>query len=227
MHPLFARLLEAGESGEDSAIAIGKHPTRAVVLHADPKLVLFHNMVTPEEAEALIQLGGPRWVQSHTVSGLTNSYSRTSATRTSTTAPIGHMRTPVVMALAQRLRDLTGVRHVQVDLLRYEKDQEFRVHHDGEQREFTFVIYLSDLLGDDDGGETEFPILKLRVKPRRGTAVFFRNTLPTTDGPPRADNRMIHSALPVRTSDRIKYVVNAWLIPDPSGVARPNFSPET
>lgn len=43
-------------------------------------------------------------------------------------------------------------------------------HHAFAQREVTWMIYLNDI---DEGGETEFLFQKRRIKPTKGTVVFF------------------------------------------------------
>jgi hypothetical protein len=57
------------------------------------------------------------------------------------------------------------------------------------ERCYTFLVYLND---DYDGGETDFPLLNVRHKARRGDGLLFANALPT--GP--ADPRTVHAGLP-------------------------------
>jgi hypothetical protein len=55
------------------------------------------------------------------------------------------------------------------ELLRYRQHQQFTEHHDGGYRRYSAIIYLSDLPGANDGGETVFTQLNITVKPKAGT----------------------------------------------------------
>ena len=57
------------------------------------------------------------------------------------------------------------------------------------ERVITFLGYLND---DYDGGETDFPVMKVRHKGRRGDGLFFCNALPST----APDDRALHAGLP-------------------------------
>lgn len=102
-----------------------------------------------------------------------------------------------------------------LQVLRYGKDAEYRPHHDyfdpaepgtqkilkrGGQRVGTLIIYLND---PEKGGATVFPELGLRVKPKRGQAVFFsyNEPLPST--------RTLHGGEPVLVGE--KWIATKWL----------------
>ena len=73
----------------------------------------------------------------------------------------------------------------------------------GGQRLFTTLCYLNDL---DAGGETEFPELKIKVKPKLGRVLIFGNTrLGTTEGHPHS----IHSGRTVE-GENVKYAMSIW-----------------
>lgn len=64
---------------------------------------------------------------------------------------------------------------------RYQPGQYFRLHHDGaftrspvERSLLTLMVYLNEGF---EGGETNFPELKLRFTPRRGMALLFQHML--------------------------------------------------
>jgi hypothetical protein len=63
------------------------------------------------------------------------------------------------------------------------------------ERIITFLIYLN---GDYAGGETEFPVLGVRHKGRRGEGLFFVNALPS--GAP--DSRMVHAGRPPTSGEK-------------------------
>ncbi len=63
------------------------------------------------------------------------------------------------------------------------------------------MIYLCDV---EEGGETNFPRLGLKVPPRRGTLLIWNNMRP--DGSPNGET--VHAALPVMRGT--KYVLTRW-----------------
>jgi hypothetical protein len=85
--------------------------------------------------------------------------------------------------------------------VRYEPGERFRPHMDGSGRTHTLLVYLND---DFEGGETLFPDLDLRIRPRRGTALLFANL--DTAGAPIAWSR--HGGEPPRGGR--KYACNIW-----------------
>lgn len=47
-------------------------------------------------------------------------------------------------------------------------------YHDGEELEFSALIYLNDFGKDYTGGEIVFPLQDLQIEPKTGMAVFFK-----------------------------------------------------
>eukprot|EP01062_Namystynia_karyoxenos_P020431 TRINITY_DN17739_c1_g2_i1.p1 TRINITY_DN17739_c1_g2~~TRINITY_DN17739_c1_g2_i1.p1 ORF type:complete len:1031 (+),score=195.52 TRINITY_DN17739_c1_g2_i1:96-3095(+) len=145
--------------------------------------------------------------------------------RTSTFAalPLGPAADPVAASVAARAAGLIGLpaTHVEpLQLVRYEDGQEFGLHHDagcyypecgrvaadlpGKRRLLTVFIYLTTA-PQDGGGETEFPVLGLRIPPQAGFAAAWANL--TANG--EADPRVVHRACPVR--GHLKLGINAWV----------------
>lgn len=98
-------------------------------------------------------------------------------------------------------------------LLKYEKGQFYRTHHDyiGHQKNrqcgpriLTFFLYLSDV---EEGGGTDFPQLNITVMPKKGSALLWPSVL--NADPFAEDKRMMHQALDVVSG--IKYGANAWI----------------
>jgi prolyl 4-hydroxylase len=106
--------------------------------------------------------------------------------------------------------------HLQV--IGYGPSNEYRAHHDcfdesgdgasihlrrGGQRVGTLLMYLKE---PELGGETSFPnIGTLKVRPRRGSALWFQNV--TSTG--RVNPQLLHAGEPVICGT--KYVCTAWL----------------
>lgn len=119
--------------------------------------------------------------------------------------------------MVARIAEVTRVPSVNFEsfqILRYEVGQFYGPHHDNGgpsdalkpagPRILTFFLYLSDV---DEGGETNFPGLKISVKPKKGRAVLWPSTL--NQIPDRIDRRTSHEARPVTKG--IKYGANSWI----------------
>ncbi|HVL77202.1 MAG TPA: 2OG-Fe(II) oxygenase, partial [Noviherbaspirillum sp.] len=140
--------------------------------------------------------------------------------RTSRGAMLQRAETELVARIEARLAALTrwpAERGEGLQLLRYEKGNEYRPHFDwfdpalpgparhlerGGQRLATIVMYLSDV---EAGGGTTFPEAGLQIQPRRGHAVFFANT----DRFHVPDPRSLHAGEPVERG--VKYIATKWL----------------
>lgn len=84
----------------------------------------------------------------------------------------------------------------------YPNTKEYRVYTEWMgQRTWTFMVYLNDV---EEGGETYFKHLDLKIKPEQGKAVFWSNLYPFGLPNPRT----MHEALPPISGD--KYVITKW-----------------
>jgi prolyl 4-hydroxylase len=103
-----------------------------------------------------------------------------------------------------------------ISVLRYLPGEEYRPHYDyfnmdqhgkpqvqdtNGQRTVTVFIYLNKV---DEGGETEFPRLAVKVFPEKGKAVAFLNC--DTQGQPDPDT--LHAGLPVTRGE--KWLATLW-----------------
>jgi prolyl 4-hydroxylase len=87
------------------------------------------------------------------------------------------------------------------DFFRYHT-KEYKVYTEWMgQRTWTTMIYLNDV---EEGGETYFKYLYLKVKPKRGTIVFWNNLFQNG----RPNQKTLHEALPPTTET--KYVITKW-----------------
>jgi len=112
-----------------------------------------------------------------------------------------------------------------LQLVRYEPGQFFKPHFDahkeperatsygGEQRTHTLLVFLCDVPESDGGGHLHFPALGLRVLPRFGSAVLWRNTQDTFEKAGRVDDTSIHEGEP--TFECGKLAMNVWITDRP------------
>lgn len=70
----------------------------------------------------------------------------------------------------------------------------------GGQRKITVIIYLND---DFTGGETNFPQLKIKIKPEKGKLVFWNNLDENAD----TNLNMIHAGMPVLNGQKWVLVI--------------------
>lgn len=89
--------------------------------------------------------------------------------------------------------------------VRYLPGQYFAPHNDGYSRVRTIFIYLNDL-PVDGGGETCFPVLGLKITPRRGCAVMWENYIDFESA--KEDVRTTHQGLPPTAG--VKFGLNVW-----------------
>ena len=138
--------------------------------------------------------------------------------RTSSTVYLRREDTPTITNRICKLlkKDLNTLELPQVG--RYLATQEYKAHYDafdldtedgrrfasnGGQRVCTVLIYINDV---EKGGETYFPKLNLKIKPKKGTALLFFPA--TLNG--KLDENALHSAEPAMLNNE-KYVCQIWI----------------
>jgi len=144
--------------------------------------------------------------------------------RTSSTCDLGNLNDPFVREIDNRICRMLGVDASYSEAIQgqhYAVGQEFKPHTDyfeadqfdaycgsQGQRTYTFFIYLNEV---EEGGETEFPRLGLKIRPRPGRAVIWNNL--TEEGVPNTNT--IHHAVPVVRGE--KCVITKWFRANGSG----------
>jgi prolyl 4-hydroxylase len=143
-----------------------------------------------------------------------------SETRTSSQAWLGY-DDGIIADICTRVATIIGVPSThaeQMQVVYYKKGEKYDRHHDAYdistvegkratrgwgQRTKTALLYLNDV---EAGGETEFPMVDVVVKPKRGSMVVFDNidhehrTVPL--------HSSLHAALPVEKG--FKWACNLW-----------------
>jgi len=212
---------------------LGMPPPSAItstIVSSDPPVTLFTNFLSPEECVHLIDLCDGRWTRSMVTRGLASSlhasasvtqakskeeaaenqpYQVASENRTGSSVHLNFDESRTVLNVAARVAQVTGLPFENVEGLvavRYHEGQVFKQHHDGSHRPKTVFVYLNDV---EQGGETLFPHLGMKVRPKRGSAVMWSNCI-YNDGNPVADQRLEHEALPPGEGCT-KYGVNCFV----------------
>jgi prolyl 4-hydroxylase len=203
-----------------SAIRIPQLPDTVFVemLSDNPRVMIFHNFLSPAECQQLIQLAEPRMAPST----VQLEKLATVPDRTSYTTNLLKHETDVVKQVESRAVMFANypMDHLEpLQVVRYAPNQFYKPHFDyfekgkrgtkealarGGQRTVTMFVYLNTLPAEETGGSTIFPELKLRIKPKAGTAVYFMNITP--DG--QDDPRLLHGGEPPTMST--KYGLNIW-----------------
>lgn len=183
----------------------------------DPRLMVFANLLSAAECEALIDAARPRLSRSLTVDIKTGGEElhpdRTSQGmffERNENAVVQRIETRIAKLLRWPIQNGEGLQ-----ILRYPPGAQYKPHYDyfnpaepgtpailqrGGQRVATLIIYLHE---PEEGGATVFPDIGVQVAPRRGNAVFFNY--------PQAHpaSRTLHGGEPVVKGE--KWIATKWL----------------
>jgi len=194
------------------------------VLHKDPYVLRFKNFISDEEIDALRRQTEGKFARS-TDQGSFDEFGAQekviSQGRTSSNAWCTHdcETDPIVRQLSRKIEDAVGIPYGNFEsfqVLDYGPGQQYRTHHDQGQEDardpgnvagpriLTFFLYLSDV---EEGGETNFPDIGMKVKPEKGSAILWPSVLNnhlTTIEP-----KTHHAALPVIKGK--KFAANSWI----------------
>jgi prolyl 4-hydroxylase len=184
-----------------------------------PRLMLLKHFLSEEECNHLIERARPKIAPSTTVDPDTGAHIVVEA-RSSTSTYFGLKETPMITQIEERI---SGILQLPVEngeglqVLNYGPGQQYLPHFDffdpnlkgtptviavGGQRVATCIMYLNHV---EEGGETHFPEVDIRVKPLKGDAILFYNMLP--DG--EVDRQSLHASLPVIAGE--KWVSTKWV----------------
>ena len=204
---------------DESPLLVDVGDREVVVLMevASPRVVLFGNLLSPEECEALIAAAEPRMARSKTVETRTGG-EEVNASRTSDGMFFQRGEIDIVQKLEARIAKLVNwplENGEGLQILRYGPGAEYKPHYDyfdpsepgtstilkrGGQRVGTMVIYLNN---PTKGGGTVFPDIHLEVGPRQGNAVFFSYERP------HPSTKTLHGGSPVVEGE--KWIATKWL----------------
>ena len=195
----------------------GDRSVQVLMTMRQPRVVVFGDLLSVPECEAMIELARPRMARSETVQTETGG-SEVNPVRTSSGMFFAREENPLcaqIEARIARLLDWPLENGEGLQVLHYLPGAEYKPHHDyfdpakagtpailarGGQRVGTLVIYLN---APDKGGATTFPDVALEVAPIQGNAVFFSYDRP------HPITRTLHGGAPVVAGE--KWVATKWL----------------
>jgi len=186
-----------------------------------PRIFVYHNILTMEDCEHIINLGKAQVTRSQVVAGTGNSAVHNART-SSGVFMSQYINDPIMKKLAKKISEWSHLPEENGEvfyLLRYEVGQQYLPHNDyfshdesGEkfigksgQRIATVLTYLAS---PEEGGETIFPNAEgglLKVKANAGDAVLFWSCTP--DG--KEDSRSLHGGNPVIKGT--KWAMTRWI----------------
>jgi len=198
-------------------VDVGDRQVEVLLQLGSPRVVLFGNLLSPQECEAIIAAARPRMKRSLTVATRTGG-EEINADRTSDGMFFRRGENEIIAQLERRIARLVNwpIENGEgVQVLNYRPGAEYKPHYDyfdpaepgtpallarGGQRVGTLVIYLNN---PSQGGGTTFPDIHLEVGPRQGNAVFFsyERAHPST--------RTLHGGAPVIEGE--KWIATKWL----------------
>ncbi len=204
---------------DDTPLYLDAGDRRVHVLSAQlqPRVVVFGNLLSDVECEALIELARPRMARSRTVATKTGG-EEINVDRTSDGMFFQRGETELIQRIEARIAALLRwplQNGEGLQILRYGPGAEYKPHYDyfdpaepgtpsilkrGGQRVATLVMYLGE---PERGGGTVFPDVHLEVAPKRGNAVFFSYDRP------HPSTRTLHGGSPVLAGE--KWIATKWL----------------
>ncbi len=204
---------------EHSPLFVDTGDRRVTVLAtlSNPRIVIFGDLLSNDECDALVGAARPRMARSLTVANATGG-EEVNADRTSDGMFFQRGENEVVRRIEARIARLLNwpVENGEgLQVLHYGPGAEYKPHYDyfdpaqpgtptilkrGGQRVGTLVMYLND---PEKGGSTVFPDVGFEVAPKRGNAVFFSYDRP------HANTKTLHGGLPVVAGE--KWIATKWL----------------
>jgi len=203
--------------GAPMFIDAGDRQVRVLQTMQSPRLVVFGDLLSADECEALIADARQRLARSLVVETNTGG-EMLNVDRTSDGMFFERGETELVKRIEARIARLLNwplENGEGLQILRYAPGAQYRPHYDyfdpsqtgtatilqrGGQRVATLVIYIGE---PAQGGATTFPDVGLEVAPQRGSAVFFSYDQPDPV------TRTLHGGAPVLAGE--KWVATKWL----------------
>lgn len=183
-----------------------------IYMNTDINLIYIKDFLTDSECDHLINISTGKFNRSSVLINTSSSYEET---RTSHSHYFIKSQDDIIKQIENKVsnyinKDVDNIEPLQI--VKYEPGQEFKEHYDwfyedfrktinNDQRQFTIFVYLNDVA---DGGETVFPNLGIKVKPKKGDALFWQNCISPDD----CSKLNLHQGTPPISG--VKYGLNIW-----------------
>jgi len=191
------------------------------ILSESPKIIYIKNFLPEDELlNHFISLGN-KLKKPSTIDTKDNPATVMANVRTSESAHVGKSTDKIIKILEDRACeyvDLPTTHLEPMQVVVYEKGQKYNPHYDffsadstevsKGNRSKTVLVYLNDL-PENSGGYTIFPKINLRVKPKKGDAIYFEN-MNGSD----VDYNTLHAGEEI-LGDYNKYAINIWFRENP------------
>lgn len=215
--PLAVPVPEPSLDESPAQVDCGDRVVNVLLAMAQPRVVVFGNLLSPDECDALVAAAEPRMARSLTVATKTGG-EEINADRTSDGMFFQRAENDLIQRIEQRIARLLNwpIENGEgLQVLHYRPGAEYKPHYDffdpaepgtatilkrGGQRVGTLVMYLNT---PEKGGGTTFPDVHVEVAPQRGNAVFFSYERP------HPSTRTLHGGAPVIAGE--KWIATKWL----------------
>jgi len=186
-----------------------------------PRVFLFHNFITKEEADHIIEMSIPKITRSEVVGAGGKPVVDQARTSSGYFIMGEDARDPTVREIEKRIAEWT---HLPVEngeafyVLRYQIGQRYVPHtdffdfaNDGERENQIgpagnrMATVLTCLRSPEEGGETEFPQIGMKIPCTTGNAILFWDMHPDTTTDPMS----LHGGLPVIKGE--KWAMTKWI----------------
>jgi len=175
-------------------------------------IIIIDNFLTSEECDNLIKYSKTQQLITSETLGefgnVTNDYRKSEQIWITDNQ---HKIAKKISDFCEIILDLPKKNMEDLQLVKYDVSGYFKEHYDAEQdnkknnnikdRARTFIVYLNDV---EKGGETRFPNLDITIKPKKGTAIYFKTLLSNNV----LLKKSLHQGMPIIQSE--KYIVNKW-----------------
>jgi len=190
------------------------------ILNWNPRIILLRNFLNNKECAHLISQAIPKLERSETVDQESGGGKIIDERTSQGMFFDARGCDSIISRIEEKISHLTmmPVKYGEtIQVLCYGPGQEFKPHHDyfdsdsiggkealsnGGQRMATFIMYLNSV---EEGGETIFPEIDLKITPKKGNAVLFYNCHP--DG--KVDPLTCHGGAPVVQGT--KWIATKWI----------------
>lgn len=180
----------------------------AIHLYKEQGIQLMDHFLSSDECDRIIEYAESKQLLSRSQVTSDGSTYRISTNRTSSTAFLDTQDNPLFRSIHQRAAAFLNLSEEYMEnlqIIRYREGEEFKPHTDPRydtDRKYTILLYLSE---EFEGGETYFPELDLKIKPKKGRMLCFLNR----DDTNQIISLSTHAGLP--TYNGVKYGCNLWV----------------